>query len=533
MYKVLLVDDELLVRIGLKSMIDWEGLGFQIVGEAGSGEAAYEKYIALKPDVLITDIEMPRKDGLWLIRQIRKQDTAIEIIILTCHEQFDYVREAMTLSVSDYILKAEMEEAEIVEMMLVKKKILDQRASSSIGSTSDTQLVTTTQIHNHLFGLLIKNTHSVEYVAEKFEQFGYAVHDKKYCFLIMDFDTYLKDHMDKQRTFADVLASIMQIVIGRFNHVDIQCIAKQFGKTITYFLLAKHLDQHALSKLSDDLKQCILDYFHVKYKSTNTDICSTVLEVREHIDQLYYASDLLFYCELDQHLVPANTCVSHAQGKLDISTIYTKVICDHLESGNIDGTMLTLQQIKHQLCRHYNSPTNTKLMLIHFIDDIIKQCNLYIDNGHEAFLDFQKDLLEAADMNESMDIILDFITLMQQYIHESNVDNADLLIQKAIRYMEEHYHQKIYLEDVAKTIGISKYYLSNLFKKVKGVNFSAYLNEYRVEQAKVLLKNPSLSTAEISERVGFGEPKYLSKLFKKYTGETISEHRSAKKKMMP
>jgi len=526
MYKVLLVDDELLVRIGLKSMIDWTHLGFQIVGEAGNGEAAYEKYIALKPDVLITDIKMPRKDGLWLIREIRKDNLDIEIIILTCHEEFDYVREALRLNISDYILKAEMEESEIEQIMLTKKKKLDKRAHQPSTPPPDEHLLTTTQIHNQMLILLLNNKHSIEYVTDRFHDFGYPNQGERYCFMIMDFETYLKHNTDKQGKYADILASIMQIIIGRFANVGIQCIAKQFGKTITYFLMAKNLSQNALEKIAADHKQCILDYFNVKYKSTNTVIYTTLLETRNNIEQLYNASDLLFYCELDQHLSPASIYTKSLQGKITISKTFTNAICDNLTEDNIDKTMNVLKEIKDLFTRHHNSPTNTKLMLIHFIDDIIKQCNLYLNNGHEEFLDFQKELLNATDISESMDIIINFIKAMQQFVHESNVDNSDLLIQKAIRYIEEHYHKKIYLEDVAKSIGISKYYLSNLFKKVKCVNFSTYLNQVRVEQAKTLLKNPLLSTAEISERVGCGEPQYLSKLFKKYTGETISEYRT-------
>lgn len=118
----MIVDDEIFVRIGLRSMIDWESIGFQIVGEAGNGEAAFEKFLALKPDLVFTDIKMPKKDGFWLIDKMKEVNPNIEIIVLSAYDDFHYVRKALKLQVSDYLLKAEMEEEQIKEMMIKKGK---------------------------------------------------------------------------------------------------------------------------------------------------------------------------------------------------------------------------------------------------------------------------------------------------------------------------------------------------------------------------------------------------------------------------
>lgn len=118
----MIVDDEMIVRIGLKSMINWQEIGFEIIGEAGNGEAAFEKYIALQPDIVISDIKMPKKDGLWLTQKIKEYNPETEIILLTCYDEFDYVRKALKFQVSDYLLKTEMEEQEIQQIMTAKKR---------------------------------------------------------------------------------------------------------------------------------------------------------------------------------------------------------------------------------------------------------------------------------------------------------------------------------------------------------------------------------------------------------------------------
>ena len=125
MYKVLIVDDEVLVRVGLKSTIDWEGLGFSVVAEASNGEQAYEAYKLHRPDVVLTDIIMPKKDGLWLTKKIREMNSKVKILILTCHNDFAYAREALKSGADDYILKFEAEDEELIKIMTTIKESLD------------------------------------------------------------------------------------------------------------------------------------------------------------------------------------------------------------------------------------------------------------------------------------------------------------------------------------------------------------------------------------------------------------------------
>lgn len=123
----MIVDDEIFIRIGLRSMIDWEQIGFEIIGEAGNGEAGFEKFLALKPDLVFTDIKMPKKDGFWLIEQIKAVDEQVEIILLTAYDKFQYVRKALKLQIFDYLLKAEMEEEFILQLMVAKKEEMDKK----------------------------------------------------------------------------------------------------------------------------------------------------------------------------------------------------------------------------------------------------------------------------------------------------------------------------------------------------------------------------------------------------------------------
>ena len=122
-YKILIVEDEVLVRGGLKAMIDWEKLGLELAGDAANGAEALEMYKECRPDIILTDIRMPVMDGLELTASIRQKDQQTKIIFLTCYEDFTYLQEAIRLGVSDYILKLKMKPDEIEQVL---KKVCRQ-----------------------------------------------------------------------------------------------------------------------------------------------------------------------------------------------------------------------------------------------------------------------------------------------------------------------------------------------------------------------------------------------------------------------
>ena len=108
MYRILIADDEFLVRLGLKTTIDWEAHGYQVVGEASNGQEALEMVDALKPDIVLADIKMPFLDGLEFIARAKEKSKNLSFIILTNYESFQYAKRAMQLGVSQYLLKSEI-----------------------------------------------------------------------------------------------------------------------------------------------------------------------------------------------------------------------------------------------------------------------------------------------------------------------------------------------------------------------------------------------------------------------------------------
>ena len=124
MRKVLIVDDELLARRMLKESIVWEEYGYSICGEAANGKDGLEKAVQLRPDLIFVDIKMPVMSGLTMVREIQALELGCEIVMLTCYEDFDYVREAMRCGAADYLLKHTFEDEDLKELLRrIEKRI--------------------------------------------------------------------------------------------------------------------------------------------------------------------------------------------------------------------------------------------------------------------------------------------------------------------------------------------------------------------------------------------------------------------------
>lgn len=113
MLKVLLVDDEPIFRMGLRSGISWEGVGCKIIGEAKNGEEALLLIDEKKPDLVLLDLKMPKMDGIEVLRKIKNRETRPQFIVLSCFNEYEYVREAMKLGARDYLFKPLMEGKDI------------------------------------------------------------------------------------------------------------------------------------------------------------------------------------------------------------------------------------------------------------------------------------------------------------------------------------------------------------------------------------------------------------------------------------
>lgn len=522
MYKIMIVDDEMLVRIGVKSLINWQELGFEIVAEASNGQIAYEKYVALNPDLVITDIKMPKQDGLWLAKKIKEFNPNTEIIFLTCYDDFSYAKEAIKLKVSDYILKAEMEEEELKKIILEKKKKLDSSMGQVVDSQNNKLLMRNQQ--EYLLGLLLSSNRSNELIHEEFIKAHVEWNTRSYCFILFDFRASLSSNKNSEYQISNVITACLELIINKLQDEDIEVLSKQFGKSVTCFLMAKNLNEIMILRSIDYLQSTMKQYFSIGFKSGNAPIYETIEEVREHLEWIFEASDYLFYLSEGEHLTK-DTMKKQQDSQFIYDSSMVKEFCQYIENSDSEAIYKKLDSLERLLDNQRGNSLEVKLELSHMINDIFKRFDSCFQDDKDVFA-FQKKVINAEELKEVIEIIREFIKNIIFENSCSRADNSEILIKKAVQYINDNYEKKIALEEIAGYVGISKYYFSVLFKKEKDITFSSYLNSVRIEKAKQLLKNPQITISDVVYEVGFNDAQYFSKTFKKYVGMTVTEYRS-------
>ena len=522
MYKIMIVDDEMLVRIGVKSLINWQELGFEIVAEASNGLAAYEKFVALKPDLVITDIKMPKQDGLWLARKIKEYNPNTEIIFLTCYDDFTYAKEAIRLKVADYILKAEMEEEELKKVLLEKKKKLDEIMGR--GEETPNHRILMKQQQDHLLGLLLNSNKTNDLIHQEFNQLKLEWNTKRYCFLLFDFRASLNSEKNSDFLISNIISASLELILNKFQEEEVEVFSKQIGKQVTCFLRSEHLSEPKLLKCLTYMQSSIKQYFNIGFKSANSPITETIEQAREYVDWIYEASDYLFYITEGEHLHKEDMS-KETRGQFLYDSQMVKEFCRCIEESNSEAIYRMIRELEEMLDRQRGNSLEVKLELSHMINDILKRFDSCFQDDKDVFA-FQKKLIQAEELKEVIAIISDFIQNIIIETSVNRVDNTELLIKKAILYINDNYNQKISLEDIAGHVGISKYYFSVLFKKEVDITFSSYLNSVRIEKAKQKLTNPQITINDVVSEVGFNDAQYFSKTFKKYVGMTVTEYRS-------
>lgn len=472
MYKIMIVDDEMLVRIGVKSLIDWQEMGFEIVAEAGNGQSAFEKYVAFKPDIVITDIKMPKQDGLWLTQKIKEYNPNTEIIFLTCYDDFTYAKQAIKLKVSDYILKAEMEEAELKAILLEKKKKLDASAGQAANNQNNKLILRKQQ--EYLLGLLLSSNRSIDLVHEEFKKAHVEWNTKKYCFIQFDFRSELRSEKNAEYQIANIIAASLELVNTKFQDEEVEIFSKQFGKSVTCFLMGENLNEMKIQRCIDYLQKSVKQYFNIGFKSANSPITHTIEDTRKYADWIYEASDYLFYLSEGEHLTMETMMKSQESPFLYDNTM-VKELCQHIEDGNSEAIYHKIDELKNILDKQRCNSLEVKLELSHMINDIFKRFDSYFQEDNDIFT-FQKQIMNAEELKEVIEIIKEFIKNIIAENFSNRVDNAEFLIKKAVVYINDNYNKKIALDDIAGYVGISKYYFSVLFKKEQDITFSSYYN---------------------------------------------------------
>ena len=476
MHKVLIVDDEELIRNAIFKMIDWHSLGCEVIATARNGSEAYQIYLDSYPEIIITDLLMPVMNGIEFMERIREKDKDVKVIVLSGYGEFEYAQKAIRLGARDYILKpAGVEDMSALIMQCVKEIEADKAKKLFHSESVDFFRIILLE--------MINAPHEIESILARYF-YGYGSYGGAVVVSCSFIDS------QKQNTVESLLT------FGRRYSFGILLPLIIAGSTVYAVFIAEDLD--AYSRFNDELKnfECETHVFHgaipqaFRYLLGKIAICKELILISSEGRRYKFSNEAGYIKRVSM-----------------ISDRFRSLF----ESSSIDKIMPEIHKAMSEL-----SVDESKTVMLRMISSM-------------GDVGFQIDMNVLQTATESEEIFQYLQSMINHSVAKSQPDDCGYSypVRKIKEYIDSHYTDEwISLKSIAKDVmNMDAAYLSKLFHKETGIKFSDYVNQIRVEKAKSLMTLYHKSLIfEIAEEVGFGNnPRYFSQVFRKYTGVSPSD----------
>ncbi len=483
MYKLIIIDDEREIREGLKNIVKWEELGFEVVAVLEDGHDAIKFISETVVDVILTDIRMSIMSGIELAEFVAKGDYDIEIILLSGHSDFAYAQQAIASGVAAYLLKpARIEDINAAFITLREK--LDNKVKKLHVNIHNENIEFKRQqfFSDILLGAFDRNEIVLEHA--NCLEFNFSIEHDMCCIASI--------HVNKENLLPwnyddDGFDNLIKNLVTFEKQLSMQFIYRM-GDIYYVLLCSENLTQEDVQIAVDEIVQNMRNLFNVETTYETSNVYASLVKLAQGWSYEFKSP----WRERRKQLV---SYIASGNDEMAVALLYN--ILDIAEHSGIEAVKLAAVEIMENFSGH-------------FFDSTI--------NFYAAINNIQKSQSLEEIKEKSYSIVMKLLL-------KSEVDNDDYIVEKAKEYIESNYSKNINLEDLSNYVFLSASYFSRFFKQKSGENFVDYLIKVRMEKAKLLLANTNYKTYEISEMVGYRKPRYFSTLFKSYTGKTPTEYR--------
>ncbi|RIX59270.1 response regulator [Paenibacillus nanensis] len=529
MFKLIIVDDELLMRIGIRSMLEWEAHGFRLVGEAANGREALDLAHRMSPDLIITDIKMPLMDGLCLIREVSKALTSCKFVILSNFDEIGYVKEALRLGASDYLIKSEISKDALAEVLAGIREKLETTAGTDAGRfplpTDYTESLT--HLKERLFKDLISGLLDEREASVKAEQLQLRVRSDLLVvskLRIDRFEEVRRKYVEKdERLLRFSVRNILEEIIPSSRSIEIVV-----ENSAEYLLISNTLGKEwpdvrsELEKLLGSIQATMKDFMNISFSSGISTVVTGFREVKSAYREADYALRGRFFAGIGQAAFYEDMAGLLEKEQIEnvLDSGRELLLQDALDSKHAGQIVAYLDEFRNDLDHRRADEKSIRMAYIRLTEMINSR------NPRARQSENDRSPYEAVLTAETWE---DIHKLAAEYACRSLSDGrpsdqasyADMAAEMIHRY----YAEDISLQSVAGQINVHPAYLSRIFKQEKGENFISYLTRVRIERAKSILESRNYKIYEVADKVGYHNYTYFSKLFKKVVGVSPEEYR--------
>lgn len=528
MLKVLVVDDETLVRELIIRCVNWKELGLEIAGTAGTAQEALERVEELEPDILFTDVRMPVMTGLELGRSVLENHPEIKVIVVSGYDEFSYVNEGLKMGIFDYILKPIKQEVLQEVACRARDAILEERQHQEEFSRLKQEFEQNAGLIKKKQLELLVTSNETETILERLEYFGVQWN----CFVnqvaAVEFEG--ADEEGEENGTEQELMHLVQFTMLIEDFFTPYTNIFTFERGLQRIVIINNQMEEGFEGLCNCLKQRLMEEMHTVIRIGIGELYPDIRQLRISYVEARDALKCSFSFGLEQSACYRD--ISRDMGEdAGIQDSFVNKIGYYLRQG-MDGEVQKIlkESYDSMKCHAITKEKGIVLSMQYMMEMISALAELKVPA--EYMTDNEARMIGNLMTKNSLEEIQAYLGdvaagVSGAILKQNEAYNRDV-VKKVEVFLEENYgNPEISLAEIARTMYVNPNYLSRAFKKKTGQTFREYLMRIRMQNAMRLLRQTDLRSFEVAERVGIVDPSYFSVCFKKVCGMSVQEFKKS------
>lgn len=519
MMKLIIVEDENIVRLGLSTILPWSDYHFELCGLFKNGQEALQYLLKHPVDIVLTDIKMPVMGGDQLVQKIREHQLSPYIVILSNYDDYELVRRCFQYGATDYLLKQDLEKETLLELL--------QKISDQIGQTEEEPEEPAVSTYE-FFSALVKTDfqEDIAQMDEKYQKIWEHLQDRSVCICVADL---IYSETKKRYTGVNPVYSVLEKLLKETLNKYCKNYIFLYTDKSLLMVLCPETEHTAdfysvFSDAVNEINTRMMTFFNISLRAGISDLFPHTTNLKMAFEQALLCHTALFYTK---QTILAYGLDRPARKKHTAPSVNYLSVRDAVKIGNLS--------LLRQLCeKQFQDLEKTQMLLPQEVSDYIRFILITLDQFLNETLHMSLSQFEENwdtfhtwyhfTLQEMKEYLFDILDQVSEAMQSREASNEIVLLAK--QYINDHYQENITLSSVANYLHMNASYVSSLFKLKTDVSFTQYLTEIRIQNALLLVTTTQKSAAEIGELVGYSNPNYFIKVFKKVTGYTISEYRN-------
>lgn len=531
----MLVDDDYPVLELLSQTIEWEHLGVNLQGTYENGASAFEAALCEMPDILITDIGMPKMNGIELTKRLKELNPKLQVIILSCHSEFEFAKQALKLQVQDYLVKDMFDPEDLCAVIKKVKETLDNQKMKSLRQLQLEHMLDRNREDVKI--RFIRQTINQSRLTEEewlidANALGLQLDKRGYmATLAFVHDFHLaKEQYHSEENLIFAMNNVMEELIKE-SKLDAVHFSLTANECILFFPTSKPLKIGSFDESYESMKKiqkAFKKYLRIHLSFLIGGDCAGLTDIRQEMSMLLSAKHQSFYMQpgsiLKRALVQSET--------EDLFSKYDEASSDFRELLLMkDESMIfpiVSKWMNHIEEKKYPPELVKEWLLKLLIDLKVKLHALQLFRQDLAVECLHQEILTSKFLCELRVLLIDYFKSFLCLSNEVYNQTKRREILDAISYVSMNLEKRVSLEEVAGYLFLNQSYFCRLFKKEMGETFVEFVTKMKITRAKELLEQTTDSVGKICERLGYDNQSYFIKLFKNHVGLTPIEYRGGK-----